>query len=123
MTEKKVFYRIKDASMKAGVPAYVFRYWESEFPQLKPRKDKGGQRTYTDKDIKLILQIKDLLYTQGFKIESAKRHLAATGKVKKQTRSADPSPSSSSNAVRNQKEIKKEIQNIKKDLRRIIQSL
>ena len=52
--------------------SYVLRYWETEFSQLKPPKNRAGNRTYRQKDIEIILNIKDLLYTKKFTIDGAR---------------------------------------------------
>ncbi len=72
---KKLYHSIKEASKLVGVEQYVLRYWESEFPQLKPKRTKGGNRSYTSKDIKLLLLIKKLLYEDGYTIEGARKKL------------------------------------------------
>lgn len=69
----KLFYKIGEVSKIAGVEPYVLRYWESEFSFLKPRKSKSGQRIYVKKDLELILQIKDMLYSDRFTIEGVRR--------------------------------------------------
>ena len=61
------------------VPAHVLRYWESEFPQLKPNKGSGGQRLYRQQDIELIRDIKSLLYDRGYTIEGARKTLTHGG--------------------------------------------
>ncbi len=71
----KLFYKIGEVSKIAGVEPYVLRYWESEFPFLKPRKSKSGQRIYVKKDLELILQIKDMLYKERFTIEGVRRRI------------------------------------------------
>lgn len=124
---KKVFYRIKEASQLVDVPSYVLRYWESEFPQLKPRKDKGGQRTYTQKDIEKILQIKDLLYVQGYKMEAAREILTGTGKKKRSLSDSHVEHSDLSVTMdkhdKLKKDCKKQVQLIKKQLQQILQDL
>lgn len=65
---------------------YVLRYWESEFPQLKPSKNRAGNRIYRNSDIEIIRSIKRLLYTEKYTIEGARRKLG-TLKVKEQTKS------------------------------------
>ncbi len=72
---RKLYHSIKEASKLVGVEQYVLRYWESEFPQLKPKRTRGGTRAYTSKDIKLLLLIKKLLYEDGFTIEGARKKL------------------------------------------------
>lgn len=71
----KLFYKIGDVSRLAGVESYVLRYWESEFPFLRPRKSKSGQRVYVRKDLELILQIKNLLYDERYTIEGVRKKI------------------------------------------------
>ncbi len=71
----KLFYRIQEVAKIAGVKPHVLRYWETEFPQLSPRKDMNDQRRYTKADIKLVLRIKKLLYEDRYTIAGAKRRL------------------------------------------------
>ena len=73
---KKLYYSIGEVSKMTELKAYVLRYWETEFKQLKPPKNRAGNRTYRQSDIDLILQIKDLLYTEKFTIEGARNQLA-----------------------------------------------
>ncbi|MCM2314891.1 MAG: MerR family transcriptional regulator [Thermoanaerobaculia bacterium] len=75
-TESKRF-KIGDVCKQADVQPYVLRYWETEFPPLAPDKTGGGQRTYSQRDIDVILRIKELLYTEGFTIAGAKKKLEA----------------------------------------------
>ncbi len=72
---KKLYYSISEVSKITGLEQYVLRYWESEFPQLKPAKNRAGNRIYTNKDIQLILQIKKLLREEKYTIEGAKKVL------------------------------------------------
>ncbi len=71
----KLFYKISEVSRIAGLEAYVLRYWETEFRELVPRKSKGGQRVYEQKDIDKILQIKKMLYEEGLTIAGARKRL------------------------------------------------
>ena len=73
---KKLYYSIGEVSKMTELKAYVLRYWETEFKQLKPPKNRAGNRTYRQSDIDLILYIKDLLYTKKFTIEGARHQLA-----------------------------------------------
>ncbi len=72
----KMFYQIRQVSEITGIKAHVLRYWETEFPQLRPEKASTGQRIYRDKDLRLIRRIKTLLYDEKFTIAGAKRRLA-----------------------------------------------
>jgi DNA-binding transcriptional MerR regulator len=70
-----LFYRIGEVSRVTGLEPYVLRYWETEFPHLRPETRKSGHRLYTKKDLDNILQVKQLLYKDGFTISGAKRKL------------------------------------------------
>ena len=73
---KKLYYSISEVSKITGLERYVLRYWESEFEQLKPAKNRAGNRIYTNRDIKLILYIKKLLRDERYTIEGAKQVIA-----------------------------------------------
>jgi DNA-binding transcriptional MerR regulator len=73
---KKLYYSISEVSKLTGLEQYILRYWETEFEQLKPGKNRAGNRIYTNKDIKLILQIKRLLREEKYTIEGAKKILS-----------------------------------------------
>jgi len=74
---KKLYYSISEVSKITDLEQYVLRYWESEFDQLKPAKNRAGNRIYTNRDIKLILYIKKLLRDERYTIEGAKQVLKA----------------------------------------------
>jgi DNA-binding transcriptional MerR regulator len=74
---KKLYYSISEVSKITDLEQYVLRYWESEFEQLKPAKNRAGNRIYTNKDIKLILYIRQLLREERYTIEGAKQVLKA----------------------------------------------
>src|SRR5262245_50146075 len=71
----KLFFRIGEVADLTGVPAYVLRYWESEFKLLRPRKNHAGQRVYRKHEVQLILRIKTLLYQERLTLEGAKKRL------------------------------------------------
>jgi DNA-binding transcriptional MerR regulator len=72
---KKLYYSISEVSKITEIEQYVLRYWETEFEQLKPQKNRAGNRIYTNKDIQLILYIKTLLREKKYTIEGAKKIL------------------------------------------------
>ena len=72
---KKLYYSISEVSKITNIEQYVLRYWETEFEQLKPQKNRAGNRIYTNKDIQLILHIKTLLRERKYTIEGAKKIL------------------------------------------------
>jgi DNA-binding transcriptional MerR regulator len=73
----KLYFRIGEVETIAGVPAYVLRYWESEFKLLRPKKNPAGQRLYRKRDVELVLRIKSLLYDERLTLEGAKKRLLA----------------------------------------------
>lgn len=72
---KKLYYSISEVSKITDIEQYVLRYWETEFEQLSPQKNRAGNRIYTNKDIRLILYIKELLREKKYTIEGAKKIL------------------------------------------------
>jgi DNA-binding transcriptional MerR regulator len=74
---EKHLYKIGEVCRMADVQPYVLRYWETEFPVLAPNKSGGGQRLYTQREIDIVLRIKQLLYSDGFTIAGAKKKLEA----------------------------------------------
>tara|TARA_B100001996_G_C18318364_1_gene461541 strand:+ start:194 stop:565 length:372 start_codon:yes stop_codon:yes gene_type:complete len=77
---KKLYYSIGEVSKITDLKQYVLRYWETEFKQLNPNKNKAGNRTYRQKDIDTILEIKNLLYKEKFTIEGARKMLVQPSK-------------------------------------------
>jgi DNA-binding transcriptional MerR regulator len=76
-TAEKLYYRIGEVEQIAGVPAYVLRYWESEFKLLRPKKNPAGQRLYRRRDLDMVQRIKTLLYDERLTLEGAKKRLLA----------------------------------------------
>ncbi len=73
---EKRYFRIGEVSELAETKPYVLRYWETEFPTLKPVKSPTGHRLYRREDVEMVMAIKRLLYEQGFTIEGARKRLA-----------------------------------------------
>ncbi|MDD5207590.1 MAG: MerR family transcriptional regulator [Deltaproteobacteria bacterium HGW-Deltaproteobacteria-21] len=73
--DDKKFFRIGEVSRIIGVEPYVLRYWESEFPQIRPLRADSKQRTYQKRDLEIILEIKRLLYEEKLTIEGARQRL------------------------------------------------
>lgn len=71
----KLYFKVGEVSGLVGVPAYVLRFWESEFKKINPKRTPSGQRLYRKRDVELILKIKHLLYEKKFTIQGAKQHL------------------------------------------------
>lgn len=105
----KLFYKIGEVSKIVGVEPYVLRYWETEFPFLKPRKNRSGQRVYVKKDLELILQVKRLLYQERYTIEGVRKRFGGSS-----IHIVDPTPTSHPARV---------LEHIKKRLREILSLL
>src|SRR5450432_4665743 len=78
----KLYFRIGEVAKLCEVPAYVLRFWEGEFPQLKPNKGGTGQRLYRRRDVEMALRVKTLLYDEGYTIPGARQMLKAELKRK-----------------------------------------
>lgn len=74
-TAGKMYYTIGEVSDLTGVKPHVLRYWETEFPSLRPKKNRAGNRSYRPRDIKAVLAIRDLLYKEKFTINGARKKL------------------------------------------------
>ena len=72
---KKLYYSIGEVSRITELKQYVLRYWETEFPHLKPNKNSAGNRVYTPEDVENIKEIKKLLHEEKFTIKGARQHL------------------------------------------------
>jgi DNA-binding transcriptional MerR regulator len=108
----KLYFRIGEVATLSRLPAYVLRFWESEFPQLKPVKGSTGQRMYRRRDVESVLRIKQLLYEQGFTIAGARQQLRSEAKSEK-GQAAIPFPAQSP----------AEIQSIRQGLKEILHLL
>jgi len=74
-TPPKLYYSITEVAELTNVKPHVLRYWETEFKVLRPKKNRAGNRIYRSSDIKLIEQIKKLLYDEGYTIAGARKKL------------------------------------------------
>jgi DNA-binding transcriptional MerR regulator len=74
--QAKPFYKIGEVAKLLDVKPHVLRYWESEFPTLKPKKNPSGQRIYSRDDIETIVEIQNLLYNKRYTISGARQMLA-----------------------------------------------
>jgi DNA-binding transcriptional MerR regulator len=75
----KLFFKIGEVARITGLKPYVLRYWETEFPQIRPRKGLGGQRVYRREDVLAVLQIQQMLHREGYTIAGARRKLMRGG--------------------------------------------
>ena len=104
----KLYFRIGEVSRLCRLPAYVLRFWETEFPQLKPNKSSTGQRMYRRRDVEHVLRIKQLLYEQRFTIAGARDLLKEEARPARK-QNALPFPKASSNGLM---KVRKELQDV-----------
>ncbi|MBT8112983.1 MAG: MerR family transcriptional regulator [Gammaproteobacteria bacterium] len=83
----KRYFTIGEVSELCGVKPHVLRYWEQEFPSLKPVKRRGNRRYYQRHDVILIRQIRSLLYEQGYTIGGARQKLSGSDAKEDQNQS------------------------------------
>ena len=100
----KLYFKVGEVSAIVGVPAYVLRFWESEFKKIKPKRTPSGQRLYRKRDVELILKIKHLLYEKKFTIQGAKQHL--------KTKPAEKKVKPSANALKDNRREHKKIRDL-----------
>ena len=114
----RLFFRIGDVSQLTGIEAYVLRFWEGEFPALSPKKTSSGQRQYRRKDVETVLEIKRLLYDEGYTIAGARKAMRGRPKQKNDAESDEQSdqlfPSPQATAA------SRDLTGIKQELREIL---
>lgn len=110
----KLFFKIGEVSKLADVAPHTVRYWESEFSDITPNRTKSGQRLYRQEDVKIILNIKDLLHNRGFTTEGARKFLESDA-ILPETEEQDntsPAPQLSSDNISGLILIKKELKEL-----------
>jgi DNA-binding transcriptional MerR regulator len=107
----KIYFKIGEVSEIVGVEPYVLRYWETEFDLLKPSKAPSRHRLYKKKDVELLLDIKRLLYSEGFTIEGARKKLKETKKEEKDQLKLPPSDQKYKTALA---KIKKDLESLRR---------
>ena len=110
---EKLYFRIGEVAELCNLPTYVLRFWETEFPHLKPTKGSTGQRMYRRRDVENVIYIKHLLYDEGFTIAGARERLKQ-----------DSRPAKSQNALPFPKNHSKDgMRRVRQGLREILQIL
>ena len=108
---EKIYFKIGEVSEIVGVEPYVLRYWETEFELLKPSKAPSKHRLYKKRDVELLLEIKRLLYSEGFTIEGARKRLK---EAKKEERSQLKLPLSEQKFKSALVKLKKELESLRR---------
>jgi DNA-binding transcriptional MerR regulator len=109
----KLYFKIGEVSRILGVEAYVLRFWETEFEVLKPGKAPSRHRLYKKRDVELLLEIKRLLYSEGYTIEGARKRLKDS---RREDRNQLKLPLSESKYKNTLTKIKKDLQSLHKIL-------
>jgi DNA-binding transcriptional MerR regulator len=125
---KKLYYSISEVSKISDIEQYVLRYWETEFEQLSPQKNRAGNRIYTNKDIRLILYIKELLREKKYTIEGAKKILEDYEQEKKpvielKEKKSQPETDISVEVEKNTPSMKEDLLEIKDFLKHLLTKL
>jgi DNA-binding transcriptional MerR regulator len=108
----KLYFRIGEVSKLCDLPAYVLRFWESEFPQLKPHKGGTGQRLYRRRDVEMVLRIKKLLYDEGYTIPGARQVFKAELRHKEPQLSLDIKDAAAPAASKQLRKLQKELHDL-----------
>ena len=116
VSDDKRLYKIGEVCRMADVQPYVLRYWETEFPPLAPNKSGGGQRLYTQREIDVVMRIKQLLYSEGFTIAGAKKKLETELAGGEETPAPATTAAAESELARALSKVKKELSSILKIL-------
>ena len=125
---KKLYYSISEVSKITDIEQYVLRYWETEFEELSPQKNRAGNRIYTNKDIRLILYIKELLREKKYTIEGAKKILEDYEQEKKpvvevKEKKVLTEPDISIEVDKNNPSLKEDLEEIKDFLKHLLTKL
>ncbi len=113
---KKLYYSISEVSKLTDLEQYILRYWETEFDELSPQKNRAGNRIYTNKDIELIMKIKKLLRDEKYTIEGAKKIISQPNTISKHDSNLAKDSISEQKIKKNpekKREIKKDLEEIK----------
>ena len=120
--DKKTF-KIGEVCRLAELQPYVLRYWETEFPALAPSKSGGGQRMYSQRELDIVMRIKQLLYSEGFTIAGAKKKLDSELDENQHLTVSVDDTSESSSAQADSAQLNELLQATRKELRRILEIL
>jgi DNA-binding transcriptional MerR regulator len=112
----RLYFKIGDVARICKVEAYVLRFWESQFPQLKPNKSGTGQRLYRKRDVEIALEIKRLVYGEGYTLSGA-RH--ALGQARRADSTVTPQPAAEPDSPRKRDSVATTIGRARTELREI----
>ncbi|MFC1620282.1 MerR family transcriptional regulator [Candidatus Neomarinimicrobiota bacterium] len=113
-----MYYSIGEVSDLTGLKPYVLRYWETEFSNLSPGKNRAGNRVYTEKDIETILEIKRLLYQDKFTIQGARQYFNNTPAS---TNESEPVLPNKAGAIREKEIARRALLDVQESLNELIE--
>jgi len=90
----RLYFKIGDVARICKIEAYVLRFWESQFPQLKPNKSGTGQRLYRKRDVEIALEIKRLVYGEGYTLSGARHALGQARHAESRAAASSAEPES-----------------------------
>jgi DNA-binding transcriptional MerR regulator len=118
----RLYFKIGDVARICGVETYVLRFWETQFPQLKPNKSGTGQRLYRRRDVELVVEIDRLVHKEGYTLAGARQALEGGSRRAPVTQAAESKPemaTRSNDAVAPRADVRTVIQQARAELREI----
>lgn len=115
----KLYFRIGEVAKLCGVEAYVLRFWETEFPQLKPNKSGTGQRLYRKRDVEIAVEIKRLVYGEGYTLSGARQALGQARRAEPPEATAAPAQAPATKVAKKSDKVAETIGRARAELREI----
>jgi DNA-binding transcriptional MerR regulator len=112
----KLYFRIGEVARLCGVETYVLRFWETEFPQMRPNKSGTGQRLYRKRDVEMAMRVRKLLHEEGYTIAGARQVLAQEARELRATSPQLPLIEGGASPVR----VKAKLQKVRSELRDLL---
>ncbi len=116
---KKIYYSIREVAEETGIEAQVLRYWEKEFPMLRPRRGRSGNRLYRERDLRVVLAIKHLRQDEKYTLKGARERLREDPSLWRD--SAVGKPAAASSPPRELEEIVDELREMLGQLRNLVE--
>jgi len=115
----KLYFRIGEVARLCGVETYVLRFWETEFPQMRPNKGGTGQRLYRKRDVEMAMRVRRLLHDEGYTIAGAKQVLAQEARELRSKSPQLPLIEGGTSSAR----VKAKLQKVRAELRELLGAL
>lgn len=115
----RLYFKIGDVARILKVEPYVLRFWESQFPQLKPNKSGTGQRLYRKRDVEIAVEIKRLVYGEGYTLSGARQALGQARRGEPQAATTAPAQAPAANVAKKRDKVAEIIGRARVELREI----